>query len=518
MDAEIASLQANNTWTLEPPPAGANIIKGRWVFTLKTGADGHIARYKARWVAKGFTQRKGVDYDDTYASVTKSTSIKLLLGIVAHYDLEAKQYDIITAFLNAKLKEFKIYVEQPHGYEQSSGGGTLVCKLLRALYGLKQSPLLWFEELTTFLIERGFLPLKSDPCIFQQKNTGVLIAVYVDDLIMASQQLEAINEAEQLLKDQFKMHSLGDTNFYLGCRIIRDRANKAIYLTQDGFIQQLLEKYHMDNVRAVSTPMDVNFKLQESAEDYVPEANLLHEYQSLVGRLMWPSLQTRPDITFTLTAFSRHLVKPLPEHLNELKRVLRYLKGTINHGIKLQGTDQQHLTISGFTDSSFADDKGDSKSTAGYAFMVNNTGLISWKSAKQRIVTLSTAEAEFTAATVAAQEAAYIAGLMNELLLLQGADVRSIIIHTDNRSAIDLAHKVGVDGRSKHMNVRLHWLRQQILDGSIHLTWTPTDCQAADGLTKPLSKPKHEQFKALVGMVDCTGVLQREVRSTSTID
>ena len=153
---------------------------------------GFQIKTRGRWIVKGYTQQKGIDYDETYAAVTKATTLKLLMAMIAHYNLEAKQYNIMTAFLYAKIKDHEIYVEQPHGFQET---GDHVCLLKKALYGLKQSPLLWFEELTKFLISEGYIPLKQDPCIFQHRADELIIAVYVDDLIAISTSSEVIKKA-----------------------------------------------------------------------------------------------------------------------------------------------------------------------------------------------------------------------------------------------------------------------------------------------------------------------------------
>ena len=516
MNKEVESLHENRTWKLvELPPAYVDgvktvIFKGRWVYKVKTDVDGKAALEKARWVLKGFSQRPGLDYDDTFAATTKATTIKLLLALIAHHDLEAKQYDVMTAFLYALIKDRKIYVEQPHGYVQyAKNGSALVCLLLKSLYGLKQAPFLWFEELTTFLKSKGFKPLQSDPCIFQHFMTNAIIAVYVDDLISAAKDMAAIEHTEKLLTDRFKMKCLGNLSFYLGCRIMRSRAKREIYLIQDAYVEQLLEKYNVESLNPIDTPMAPGSRLTKAPDDYAPTSNLLNEYQSLVGRLMWPSLQTRPDITFAVAQLSRHLVSPTTDHLNAGKRVLRYLKGTSKYGIIIKGGSGQDFKVEGYTDSSYADNRDDGTSTGAYVFHINGS-LISWKCVKQRTVSLSSTEAEWNAAVTTTQEAAYIAALCVEFKLIE--KVTPIKIYADNLGQIALSKKTGVDGRTKHMNTRLHWLREQINNGLIAFSWVPSKGQAADGLTKALTFPLHELFRELVGLVDLTPQLVADSR------
>ncbi|KJX98055.1 gag-pol polyprotein [Zymoseptoria brevis] len=517
---EMDSLHENGTWRLVRWPLEKDtitalensglkvnntpkILKGRWVDKVKKATTLEKLIYKSRWVVKGFSQRQGIDYAETYAATTKAASIKVLMTIIAHYDLEARQYDIITAFLNTLMKEFAIFVEQPHGFTQFDAEGyPLVCLLLKSLYGLKQSPMLWQQQLTVFLDSKGFKPLFSDPCIYQHRLTKAILAVYVDDLILAALTNTTIIEIEGVLTAQFKMKCLGELSFYLGCHITRDRTEKAIYLTQEAYIDQLLDNYNADSLKALETPLPPGTQLIKAENDYEPSDNILNEYQSLIGRLMWPSIQTRADITFAVAQLSRHLVKPTTDHLNAAKRILRYLKGTRCHGITIKSKDKE-LKLVGYTDSSYADNRDDSTSTGGYAFHLNDS-LISWKSVKQRTVALSSTEAEWNAAVTTCQEAAYLSALCSEFSIIEEPSMTPVTIKADNMSQIALTKRGGVDGRTKHMNNRLHWLREQVNNHLVTFQWVPTEQQAADGLTKALTAPKHHHFCQLIGITDLT--------------
>lgn len=229
-------------------------------------------RFKARWDLKGYTQQKGIDYDETYAAVTKATTLKCLMAMIAHYDLEAKKYDKMTAFLYAEIKDHEIFVEQPHGFEKT---GDNICLLKKALYGLKQSPLLWFEELTRFSISEGYVPLEQDPCIFQHHIHEVIIAVHVDDLIATVKSSKSIEALILRVGERLKMRSLGDISFYLGCRIIRNREYRKLYLIQDAYIKQLLGKHHKQDAKPVSTPLETNTKLQQASDQPNPVQPIL---------------------------------------------------------------------------------------------------------------------------------------------------------------------------------------------------------------------------------------------------
>lgn len=505
MKAEIDSLVQHKVWKLVKKPDGSNVIKGRWVFTLKRGKDGSLDKYKARWVARGFTQIASLDYDDTYASVSKPISLKVLLALVAQYDLECKQYDIITAFLNSILTNHTIYVEQPHGFEIDE----LVCLLLKALYGLKQSPLLWYDELTKFLRSINFAPLYSDACVFKHASNGSFVIVYVDDLLIIAAKLRIVEAAARDLLSKFAMRELGDASFYLGCRIIRDRPNRKIFMVQDAFIERAAARFKVTNIDAVKTPLDPGVKSEAAPKGYKSGSNLLERYQSLVGSLIWPSTQTRPDIAYHVGQLSKHLRNPTEDHLAQAKHCLKYLHSTKTLGICFTGTANGcKLTIDGYTDASWGDNLDDRTSTGGMVFIING-GPVCWKSGKQPLVTLSSTEAEFVSLTLAAKEAAAVGRLLDELEYPH--PIRPLVIYEDSQPAISLVKRPNCEGRTKHIDIRWCFIRQEVSNGSIKIEWIPTYQQAADGLTKNLGAVKFARFTEMIGMTDCQAAIAAEL-------
>ncbi|KXL49222.1 MAG: hypothetical protein FE78DRAFT_28434 [Acidomyces sp. 'richmondensis'] len=323
-NAEYQCLIDNTTWKLMPLPSGASLVKGKWVFGIKKDVDSNPVRFKARWVARGFTQKQGVDYDDTYASVTKPSTVRVLLSIVAAYDMECKQFDAITAFLNSTISEHKIYVEQPHGYEQQLNGQGAVCLLLKALYGLKQSPLLWYQELTKFLNSVHFTPMWSDACLFHHRQSNVFLLIYVDDFLIAGN-LEGISAAAELLGNKFKLKALGDVHYYLGCRIVRNRPNRKIYLLQDGYIKRVGGRFKQQlmNHHNVETPVDPRFRFK--TQDEQANKHNISLYQQLVGSLMWLAQMSRPEIIFAVHQLSKYLTNPSSDHIAQAVRTMAYV-------------------------------------------------------------------------------------------------------------------------------------------------------------------------------------------------
>jgi len=231
MKSEVNSLVGSDIWDLVNPleHPNATIVAGRWVYTVKADSEGLPARFKSCWVARGFTQRFGIDYDETYASMTKPATMKIMLALVARLDIECKQYDLITAFLNALIEKHTIFVEMPHGFKQYHGNVQIICLLKRALYGLKQSPLLWYEELIKFLLSMNLKLCISDPCLFIHPS-GAYILVYVDDLLLIAKSLKLINKLASLLGARYAMKELGDISWFLRCYIIRDRKARKIWI------------------------------------------------------------------------------------------------------------------------------------------------------------------------------------------------------------------------------------------------------------------------------------------------
>jgi hypothetical protein len=385
-----------------------------------------------------------------------------MLALAAHYGYECKQYDIVTAFLNAVMDGHQIYVELPHGFEdyviQLAGMATvadsqqLACLLLRALYGLKQSPMLWYQEFEKFIRNLGFTPLFADACLFRHGN-GCIIIIYVDDVLaMALTKAIVKSAVTGPLRDAFKLRELGDVSFYLGCRILRDIKQRKIWLIQDAYLEQTVAKYltGTGTRRTRETPMSIATynTLAPAPAGYEASANLKSKYQSLVGSLMWPAIITRPDITFCTNHLAQYLVNPTKDHFDAALDVLRYLNGTIKRGICLTGGTDNDLDLRCFVDAAFADDRIDRKSSSGYVFKLAG-GPISWKSGKQPIVTLSSTEAEYVALTITAKEAVYVRKLLTELHY--PLSYQPVKIFEDNQPAINLTDQSDINGRSKYI-------------------------------------------------------------------
>ena len=488
MEEEFTSLQDNKTWTLVERPTNQRILPGKWVYRHKRGPGGSIVRYKARWVIRGDQQKEGIDFNETFATVVKPMSYKLIFAIAAALDWEIDQMDVKTAFLYGKLEE-TVYMEQPTGL---GDGSTQVCKLDRAIYGLKQAPRVWYNTLSEFLQQLGFEPLDADASVFHKK--GVIIAIYVDDLLITGRDRTEIDALKDALKKRFQMSDLGPVNFYLGMTVTRDRPNRTLRLGQKSYLTKILRDFGMEDCKTSVTPMDANgSNLVSAPKGYIASSVDIKEYQRLIGSLMYAMLGSRPDIAFAVSMVSRFASNPTPEHVTAAKRILRYLRGTLDYQLTYRG-DLAALT--GYSDADWAGDKETRRSTGGFVFNVGS-GSVSWSSKRQATVALSSCESKLMAETQAAKEAVWLSKFLAQVL---HQDQVAVVIHCDNQGAIALAKNDQFHARTKHIDIREKWVREAVAAKKVTLEYIPTNLQLADGLTKPLPKDKFNFFRAAIGV------------------
>ena len=473
-------------------PKDRTLVACRWVFTIKRGPDGEIIKHKARLVAKGFTQVEGVDYTETFAPVSKFTSIRALLALAAQEDLEIHQMDVKSAFLNGDLSE-EIYMKLPPGYDAQDG---MVWKLKKSLYGLKQASRQWYKRLRQEFADLGFTRSQYDHAIFYKNEGGVIIicAVYVDDMLIVCKDIVIVRRLKDSFKVRFEMTDLGEARWILNMEIIRDRPRRILELSQRQFVTTILNRFGLADGRPVSTPLDPNTKLVKlSAPD--PEVDV-KIYQSMLGSLMYAMIGTRPDLAYSVGVLSKHSATPGLDHLLAITRVYRYLKNTMNIRLTYRGTppgarDGISSNLIGYVDADWASDPNDRRSITGYVFTLAGTA-ISWSSKRQHSVALSSTEAEYMAATHATKEAIWLHGLLVELGRISAG--YSIPLLIDNQSAIALIKNPEHHERTKHIAIRYHFIRDIYEAGTIELEYVPTGDQVADVLTKALGREKHYRF------------------------
>lgn len=489
MEQEMESIKENDTWELTKLPPGKKIIGLKWVYKLKKDAEGRIVRYKARLVAKGYAQEQGVDYDEVYAPVTRLETVRLLLALSAKKNWGVHHLDVKTAFLNGDIKE-DVYVAQPEGFEKTGKEG-FVYKLKKALYGLRQAPRAWYAKLSSYLEKLGFVKCPYEPAVYVRKEHDemLIVAVYVDDLLITGSSKTMINKFKAEMNQRFQMNDLGRLSYYLGIEV--EQKDGCIVLKQSGYARKILEKVGMMECNPTTYPMDPKVLITSDESGEAVDATM---FKSMVGGLRY-LLHTRPDISFSVGVVSRYMERPTKIHLEAVKRIMRYVKGTIHYGL-VYSEDSRNNVLNGFCDSDLAGHLDDRRSTSGMVFYLNES-VITWVSQKQRCVALSSCEAEFMAATAAACQAVW---LRNVLSQITSELIGPVKICIDNRSAIDLAKNPVFHGRSKHIDVRYHFIRECVERGEVILQHVSSNEQRADIMTKALIKNKFEDMRKLLGV------------------
>ncbi|KAJ4721737.1 Retrovirus-related Pol polyprotein from transposon TNT 1-94 [Melia azedarach] len=498
MGDEMESLHKNQTWELTKRPRDRKIVTCKWVYKKKEGETSvEGIKYKARVVARGFTQREGVDYNEIFSPVVRHTSIRVLLAIVAHQDLELEQLDVKTAFLHEELEK-EIYMTQPDGF-QVPGKEDYVCKLKKSLYGLKQSPRQWYKRFDSYMIEIGYTKSPYDCCVYYSKATNgslIYLVLYVDDMLIAAENKSDVQKLKDLLSVEFEMKDLGAARKILGMEIYRDRSKKKLFLSQKGYIQKILSRFGMSTAKPIDTPSAANAHLSIAfAPKSVEEKEYMSRvpYTSAVGSLMYAMVCSRPDLAQSVSVVSRFMGEPGKEHWQAVKRIFRYLKGTFDVGL-IYGGDTQCL-VTGFSDSDYAGDVDSRRSMTGYVFTLGSS-VVSWKATLQPTVTLSTIEAEYMALTEATKEGIWLKGLVSDL----GLHHDQAIVYCDSLNAICLAKDQVHHERTKHIDVRYHFLRSE---KRIKVNKVGTADNPADMFTKPVPYSKFQHCLDLLNVRSC---------------
>ncbi|VVA23262.1 Hypothetical predicted protein, partial [Prunus dulcis] len=358
MSTEFNALISNGTWELVPSDSTQNLIGCKWVFRIKRHPDGTIDRYKARLVAKGFHQRPGVDFSETFSPVVKPTTIRVVLHLALSNGWPIRQLDVNNAFLHGTLSD-TVYMSQPPGFVDTNLPSH-VCKLRKALYGLKQAPRAWYKELSSFLLSQGFRNATSDASLFISTfgRNVIYFLVYVDDLIVTGNNSSLVMQFIATLARRFSVKDLGSLHYFLGVEVIP--TTSGLFLSQHHYIRDLLLKAKMDGAKEVSTPLSPSDSLV--LNDGTPPTDATR-FRQIIGGLQYLNL-TRPDISFAVNKLSQFMHKPSESHWQALKRLLRYLKGTLYFGLHLSRRSSHRLYA--FSDADWAGNLDDRKSTTAY--------------------------------------------------------------------------------------------------------------------------------------------------------
>ena len=496
MDSELESLWKNGVYIEVSRPHGKKVIGSKWVLRIKTDAAGNIDKYKARVVAKGYRQMEGVDYDETFAPTVRFESIRALIAMGVAEGWSFDQMDVSTAFLYADLEE-ETFVEIPEGVTGVEG---MVWRLLKCLYGLKQSPRMWNLTIDKVLEEIGFVRFKTDHgvYVFGEGDARVFIALYVDDLLMLWKKREALDSVKKRLQERFEMKDLGTATFLLGIELRRQGAGDLL-LVQQKYALEVVQRFGLVDCKTVSTPFEPGSLLGlEGCPTSSEERDAMEgiPYRSLVGSLMYLAVCTRPDLAMGVSTLSRFCQDPGMVHWEAAKRLLRYVKGSSGDGLLyICGED---VALWGYSDASYGNDQETKRGRSGFV-MMSGGAAISWGSKLQEVVALSSTEAEYMALTHAAQEALYLSQLQAEMGV--DGDVHGVLLLCDNQSSIKIAQNPVFHKRSKHIAIRFHFIRERVESGEIMLQFVRTKEMAADQLTKHVTLQVLEMGKELMGML-----------------
>ncbi|KAK2451550.1 putative mitochondrial protein [Trifolium repens] len=483
MQEELNQFKISEVWDLVPRPDKVNVKGTKWIYKNKTDEKGVITRNKARLVAQGYTQVEGLDFEETFAAVARLESIRLLLGVACILKFKLYQMNVKSAFLNGYLHE-EVYVEQPKGFTDPVYPNH-VYKLKKALYSLKQAPMAWYQ----FLVGQGYRKGGSDQTLFvkQVKGKFMIAQIYVDDIVFGGMSNTMVQHFVQQMQSEFEMSLVGELTYFLGLQI--KQMEDTIFISQSKYARNIVRKFGMDNASHKRTPTPTHLKLTKDEQGVGVDQSL---YRSMIGSLLYLTA-SRPDITFAVGVCARYQAQPKVSHLNQVKRILKYVNGTCDYGMMYSHCENSNLC--GYCDADWVGSADDRKSTSGGCFFLGSN-LISWFSKKQNCVALSTAEAEYIAAGSSCSQLVWMKQMLKEYDVEQ--DV--ITLYCDNLSAINISKNPVQRSKTKHIDIRHHFIRDLVENKVVTLEHVGTKDQVADIFTKALDAVQFENLRGKLGI------------------
>jgi hypothetical protein len=475
MHEELVNFERNQVWELVDPLLGCKPIGTKWVWKNKKGEKGEVVRNKSRLVAQGYSQKEGIDYEETFAPVARLEAIRILLAFFVAEGFKLHQMDVKSAFLNGVLEE-EVFVRQPPGFE-SEKYPHMVYKLRNALYGLKQAPKAWYGRLRGFLFERGFEMGKVDQTLFilRQGRNILIVQVYVDDIVFGGLSNSLVARFAEDMSREFEMTMMGELQFFLGLQI--KQSKEGTFVHQAKYTKDIVRKFKMEDSKAMTTPMSMT-----TAHDADEEGEHVDykEYRSMIGSLL-NLTATRLDIQLSVYLCAHFQASPRTSHRQAVKRIFRYLRYTPDFGLWYSASSS--LALHGFSDTDFARCRLDRKSTSGTCQLLGSS-LVSWSSCKQSSVAQSTTKAEYVAPASCCSQLLWITYTMSDF----SEEYTPVPLQCDSTSAISFAKNPVLHSKTKHIEVRYHFLRDDVEKRKITIIHVPTHDQLADIFTKPLDQ------------------------------
>ena len=506
---ELRSLAELKVFALIPRskiPRGRRPLQGKLVCKRKRDNAGNVVRYKVRYVAKGYTQRYGVDYDKTMAPTARLESFRILMHLAASLDWDIQHIDIKTAFLHGVLPEDETaYLEQPKGFEEN-GKEDWVMELKKSIYGMKQAGRIWNQTFHDSVTEWGFEQMAKDPCVYRRKTTTgtVIFGVHVDDIYSIAHPPEENKRFKAELRTKWEISDLGPVKYALRIAIERDRESRSIHLSQTAFIDRLVTRFNLAEANPVDSPMVQGLQIRRPDKTVPPDPELVDwisktPYRELVGSLNYIAVASRPDISFAVGRLASVLDCYRPEHWAAGLRVLRYLKGTRSLRLTLGGPVTTDL--SGFADSDYANCQDTSRSVGGYCFSLGS-GMVSWRSKKQTHAGDSSCYAEYIALHGASQEAIFLRELLQGLEFLKSDSdgCRPTKIYCDNEAATRLTQDSMWHSNTKHFRVKYHSIRDNVREGILQVIRIPSADNLSDILTKATDRATFLRLRSHLGL------------------
>ncbi|GMJ03321.1 hypothetical protein HRI_004001300 [Hibiscus trionum] len=484
---EFTALTTNDTWDLVSLPLGKHAIGCKWIFRIKHNPDGTVNRFKARLVAKGYTQVPGCDFLETFSPVVRFPTINILLSLAVTYSWPLHHIDVNNAFLKGDLSEV-VYMHQPPGFVQlDSEGVPLVCKLKKAIYGLRQAPRNWFEKLKHSLQTLGFQASQADSSLFLRNtsSTTLYIVVYVDDILLTGNSITDVQTVIDSLHAQFTIKDLSQLQFFLGLEV--QRTNNGLFLHQHQYATDLLKKTGFLECKDTSTPMVIYPKLSKHIGEPLSD---VQGFRSVVGALQY-LCHTRPDLAYAVNKVAQYMQAPTDVHWHAVQRILRYIKTTLHFGLWFECQQPDSLLLTAFSDADWGSDIDNRRSTSSHCVLLGHHTIF-WSARKQRAVSRSTAELEYRSLADTSAEVLWIRSVLTEM----GIHLPDVpIIWCDNTSTVSMAANPTLHAKTKHVDLDLHFVREKVATGSLQVNYVPAHCQLADIFTKPSAVQHFEDLR-----------------------